>query len=139
MNNTVYYDYSEEFPLDNLAQGYIDFHNDGGNIQNIIHNNGKGKVERNSPYLIFHQAVNRKPISAIRFGKYKLVKDWRYNKLELFNLSEGSSNFSTSFSYLLILSSTTLFVKFVYGMVSLISFKSSINLNNSIINLTLYN
>ena len=61
---------------------------DGGNIKNIIHNNGKGKVERNSPYLIFHQAANRKPISALRFGKYKLVKDWRYNKLELFNLSE---------------------------------------------------
>ena len=35
MNNTVYYDYSEEFPLSNLAQGYIDFYNDGGNIQNI--------------------------------------------------------------------------------------------------------
>ena len=35
MNNTVYYDYSEEFPLGNLAQGYVDFHNDGGNIQNI--------------------------------------------------------------------------------------------------------
>ena len=48
----------------------------------------KGKVERNSPYLIFHQAANRKPISAIRFGKYKLVKDWRYNKLELFDLSK---------------------------------------------------
>ena len=46
----------------------------------------KGK-ERNSPYLIFHQAANRKPISAIRFGDYKLVKDWRYNKLELFDLS----------------------------------------------------
>ena len=60
---------------------------DGGNIQTIIHNNGKGKVERNSPYLIFHQAANRKPISAIRFGDYKLVKDWKYNKLELFDLS----------------------------------------------------
>ena len=35
MNNTVYYDYSEKFPLGNLAQGYVDFHNDGGNIQNI--------------------------------------------------------------------------------------------------------
>ena len=35
MNNTVYFDYSEEFPLGNLAQGYVDFHNDGGNIQNI--------------------------------------------------------------------------------------------------------
>ena len=29
MNNMVYYDYSEEFPLGILAQGYIDFHNDG--------------------------------------------------------------------------------------------------------------
>ena len=44
-------------------------------------------MKRNSPYLIFHQAANRKPISAIRFGDYKLVKDWRYNKLELFDLS----------------------------------------------------
>ena len=38
MNNTVYYDYSEKFPLGNLAQGYVDFHNDGGNIQNISDN-----------------------------------------------------------------------------------------------------
>ncbi|MGB0396227.1 MAG: sulfatase, partial [Flavobacteriaceae bacterium] len=29
-----------------------------------------------------------KPISAIRWGNYKLVKDWRFNKLELFNLSK---------------------------------------------------
>ena len=57
---------------------------DGGNIKNII-TIMEGKVER-SPYLIFHQAANRKPI-ALRFGKYKLVKDWRYNN-ELFNLSE---------------------------------------------------
>lgn len=61
---------------------------DGGNIEPIIHNNGKGTVERNSPYLIFHQAANRKPISAIRFGNFKLVKDWRYNRLELFDLSK---------------------------------------------------
>jgi D-alanyl-D-alanine carboxypeptidase len=35
MNNSVYYDYSEVFPKTNLAQGYFDFHNDGGSIQNI--------------------------------------------------------------------------------------------------------
>ena len=34
---------------------------DGGNLQSIIHNGGFGKVERNSPFLIFHQAANRKP------------------------------------------------------------------------------
>ena len=61
---------------------------DGGNLECIIHNNGVGRVERNSPYLIFHQAANRKPISAIRWGDYKLVKNWETNALELFNLSE---------------------------------------------------
>lgn len=35
MTNTVYYDYSDEFPLQHVAQGYLDFNNDGGDIQNI--------------------------------------------------------------------------------------------------------
>lgn len=35
MNSTVYYDYSGDFPTDRLAQGYLDFNNDGGSIQNI--------------------------------------------------------------------------------------------------------
>jgi D-alanyl-D-alanine carboxypeptidase len=35
MNNTVYFNYDEDFPLPNLAQGYLDFNNDGGSIQNI--------------------------------------------------------------------------------------------------------
>ena len=35
MENTVYYDYAEPFPRENLAQGYLDFHNDGGDLQNI--------------------------------------------------------------------------------------------------------
>lgn len=35
MNSTVYYDYADDFPLDRLAQGYLDFNNDGGAIQNI--------------------------------------------------------------------------------------------------------
>lgn len=61
---------------------------DGGNLASIIHNNGEGSIERNSPYLIFHQAANRKPTSAIRWGNFKLVKDWRYNSLELFDLSK---------------------------------------------------
>jgi len=61
---------------------------DGGNLQSIIHNSGLGKVVRNSSFLIFHQAANRKPISAIRWENYKLVKDWRFNKFELFDLSK---------------------------------------------------
>lgn len=35
MNSTVYYDYADDFPTDRLAQGYLDFNNDGGAIQNI--------------------------------------------------------------------------------------------------------
>ena len=60
---------------------------DGGNLQSIIHNDGAGTVERNSPFLIFHQAANRKPISAIRWGDYKLVKDGALTNLN-FDLSK---------------------------------------------------
>lgn len=43
MDNTVYYDYSDDFPLDYLAQGYLDLNNDGGSIQNISNlNPGSG-------------------------------------------------------------------------------------------------
>ena len=61
---------------------------DGGNIASVIHNNGEGEVNRNRPFLIFHQAANRKSISAIRWENFKLVKDWRYNALELFDLTK---------------------------------------------------
>lgn len=43
MESTVYYNYEDDFPLSNLAQGYLDFHNDGGDIQNISNlNPGSG-------------------------------------------------------------------------------------------------
>ena len=61
---------------------------DGGSIKEILHNNGNGKVKRNSPYLIFHQAANRKPKSAIRSGNFKLVKHWDEKMYELFDLSK---------------------------------------------------
>lgn len=35
MRSTVYYDYSDDFPYNTLAQGYLDLNNDGGAIQNI--------------------------------------------------------------------------------------------------------
>jgi D-alanyl-D-alanine carboxypeptidase len=35
MRSTYYYNYSEPFPTRLLAQGYLDFNNDGGAIQNI--------------------------------------------------------------------------------------------------------
>lgn len=43
MDNTVYYDYSDDFPKAHLAQGYLDLNNDGGGIQNISNlNPGSG-------------------------------------------------------------------------------------------------
>lgn len=43
MDNTVYYNYETDFPLDHLAQGYLDLNNDGGSIQNISNlNPGSG-------------------------------------------------------------------------------------------------
>lgn len=35
MRSTYYYNYAEPFPSSILAQGYLDFNNDGGSIQNI--------------------------------------------------------------------------------------------------------
>jgi len=64
---------------------------DGGSLKNVIYNQGKGKVERQRPFLIFHHAVNRKAQSAIREGDYKLVKTWKGNQLELFDLSRDIS------------------------------------------------
>ncbi|MCK4922527.1 MAG: sulfatase [Bacteroidales bacterium] len=60
---------------------------DGGSLGSIFHNKGKGDVIRNNPFLVFHQAVDRKPQSAIRKGEYKLVKNWADNQIELFDLS----------------------------------------------------
>lgn len=61
---------------------------DGGSFKNVVQNEGKGEVERNRPYLIFHHAVDRKAQSAIREGNFKLVKTWKENQLELFDLSK---------------------------------------------------
>ena len=59
---------------------------DGGSLRNIILNNGVGTVKRNEPYLIFHQGVDRKLMSAIRLQNYKLVKKWKENSIELYDL-----------------------------------------------------
>ena len=68
---------------------------DGGSIRQLLHGNGEGegqgKVKRSKPFLVFHQAVDREPISAIRLGDYKLVKTWDKNRLELFDLSRDIS------------------------------------------------
>ncbi len=68
---------------------------DGGSIRPLLHSNGQeegqGTVKRARPFLVFHQAADREPISAIRLGDYKLVKTWDKNRLELFDLSRDIS------------------------------------------------
>lgn len=64
---------------------------DGGSFRGVIHGGGVGQVQRPQPFLVFHQAVDRKLMSAIRMGDFKLVKTWREDKLELFDLSQDLS------------------------------------------------
>lgn len=60
---------------------------DGGSLRPILDSRAAASVQRPRPFLVFHQGVDRKPISAIRVGDYKLVKTWKENRLELFDLS----------------------------------------------------
>ena len=64
---------------------------DGGSFRAVLHNAGAGTVARSNPFLVFHQAVDRDPQSAIRAGDFKLVKTWPKNRLELFDLSKDLS------------------------------------------------
>ncbi|MDP7656389.1 MAG: sulfatase [Roseibacillus sp.] len=64
---------------------------DGGSMRSVFHNAGQGVIRRARPFLVFHQAVDRTAISAIRFGDFKLVKNWKKGQLELFDLSKDLS------------------------------------------------
>lgn len=64
---------------------------DGGSLRSVLLGRGVGAVERPRPFLVFHQGVDRNPISSIRVGDYKLVKTWSRNRLELFDLSKDLS------------------------------------------------
>ena len=94
MNNTVYYDYSEEFPLDNLAQGYIDFHNDGGNIQNISDlNPGSG----NGYTGLYSNAEDMYLFAKALFVDNSLISENSLNEiLDSFFYSESGNSASSS-------------------------------------------
>lgn len=64
---------------------------DGGSFRAVLHNGGAGVVQRPNPFLVFHQAVDRNPQSALRLGDYKIVKTWAKNQIELFDLSRDIS------------------------------------------------
>lgn len=65
---------------------------DGGSMRPVL--NGTGLLKRANPFLVFHQAVERRPMSALRQGQYKLVKLWEENSVELFDLSQDVSEVS---------------------------------------------
>ena len=94
MNHTVYYDYSEEFPLENLAQGYVDFHNDGGNIQNISDlNPGSG----NGYTGLYSNAEDMYLFSKALFMDNTLISENSLNEiLDSFFYSESGNSASSS-------------------------------------------
>lgn len=62
---------------------------DGGSLQPVL--TGGDTVKRARPFLVFHQAVDRKARSAIREGDFKLVKTWSTKRVELFDLASDRS------------------------------------------------
>ncbi|MFC2116980.1 sulfatase, partial [Bacteroidota bacterium] len=67
---------------------------DGGSMRQVIHNKGKGIVERNLPYIIFHHSGGRATQSALREGNLKLVVTRQRDaedKIELFDLASDIS------------------------------------------------
>lgn len=65
---------------------------DGGSLVPLLRDGGSGAIKRSQPFLIFHQAYNRKSQTALRLERWKLVRT--EDRLELFDLSQdiGESN-----------------------------------------------
>ena len=58
---------------------------DGGSLAPLLRGQAT-TVERRDDFLIFHQAIDRETQSALRLGRWKLVKTWASDLLELFDL-----------------------------------------------------
>ena len=62
---------------------------DGGSLRSIFENGNRGVVERHNDSLVFYYPwYDSVPMSIIRRGDYKLIKDLNTNESRLFNLSE---------------------------------------------------
>jgi arylsulfatase A-like enzyme len=72
-----------------LAGGKKSIENlDGGSFANVLKNKGKGVVERGNKALFFHRFAKAYPHSAVIMGDYKLIKFWKTNKIEMYNISK---------------------------------------------------
>jgi arylsulfatase A-like enzyme len=61
---------------------------DGGSFANILHNAGKGAVQRTIPGLFFHRYNKSYPHSAYISGTYKVIHFWKSGKNELYDLAK---------------------------------------------------
>ena len=64
---------------------------DGGSMSPVLFNRGHGTIHRAHPFLLFHHAVDRSAQTALIHGDHKLVKTWKEDRLELFDLSKNLS------------------------------------------------
>lgn len=66
---------------------------DGGSFRELLVR-GQGVVKRPEEGLIFHRYAAGNPHTVIRVGDFKLIKLWKLNKLELYNLKDdlGETN-----------------------------------------------
>jgi arylsulfatase A-like enzyme len=72
-----------------LAGGNKSIENlDGGSFANVLKNKGKGEVERANKAFFFHRFAKAYPHSAVIMGDYKLIKFWKTNKIEMYNISK---------------------------------------------------
>lgn len=62
---------------------------DGGSLRDVLFNGNKGKVPRNAPGIIHHFPSHYQvPISAIRIGDYKFMRNMNTDEVKLFNVAE---------------------------------------------------
>jgi arylsulfatase A-like enzyme len=59
---------------------------EGGSFAEVLKNKGIGKVERSDEAFYFHRFTNGYPHSAIILGDLKLIKFWKSNKVEMYNI-----------------------------------------------------
>jgi arylsulfatase A-like enzyme len=61
---------------------------EGGSFASVLKNKGIGKVIRNEDALYFHRFAKGYPHSAIIKGDYKLIKFWKSDKVEMYNIDK---------------------------------------------------
>lgn len=64
------------------------FGGDGGSFAGLLKNKGQGTINRPTKDMVFHRYNKSYPHSAMIAGDLKVIKFWKSNKTELYNLSE---------------------------------------------------